>query len=768
MIRCKKLVAEADTLTSRGRFAEALPLLREAVGLDPEYIVSRINLANVLADLGERTEAMAAYEGAIAIDPKSFEATANAAILALELEEEEENLSDEQQRRSLEGTSTRSSCSDRADEYFEADSVSNNLGVEVPKRTSSVALFRRALELNPAWFEGSYNLANLLSASGSGYEAEAINLYLRAAKLNPTSSSTYNNLGLCLLTSGNLPAACIACRRACHLSEERDAGSLNNLATCLRQMGQMQEALIACLKALKVDSSFAAAHFQAGQIYRLSDKPHLAPEHMARALACLNESSPESSGGSLISGTCGSRTRHSKQYRDYGMVYFFLLRNLIAGSAPSSGYPEGAEFSTGNLAATWQARSRIWVDDAVRDACERLEELVASRTAIEAVQAAHLDLVLLLFLAGKVTEAQEMMKKREIEGIGQENTRRLITSACISEESLRAVACASVLGSSEITHKGRLYRNLVAAGLEGLAPKTFLISSLVECEEAMGLSAGDPDARCHLVWFLKDPHMQRAQGVHIIRTRSQMESVFRKIRETSAGDDEDEVRARIPKEFCLQPHVRNPALINGRKFGLRVHALVVYNGPCEKERGSGSLFVFNEAILTICGAEYDPEDVRPLVQITCTSVQRGLSGFNRNEVKGSARQMWGEENWLRCYPSIRRSIALSVQCVRHRLKSRETNHSWRGPDAPHFQIFGYDFLIDQSFRPWLLEVNAAPQFGDPQRMPELRESVALPMINGIGAVLACGNEGKTSSNTFWEEANLDIPFGDDPIDVTFA
>jgi len=35
-------------------------------------------------------------------------------------------------------------------------------------------------------------------------------------------------------------------------------------------------------------------------------------------------------------------------------------------------------------------------------------------------------------------------------------------------------------------------------------------------------------------------------------------------------------------------------------------------------------------------------------------------------------------------------------------------------------------------------------------------------------VLACGNEGKTSSNAFWEEASLDIPFGDDPIDVTFA
>lgn len=55
----------------------------------------------------------------------------------------------------------------------------------------------------------------------------------------------------------------------------------------------------------------------------------------------------------------------------------------------------------------------------------------------------------------------------------------------------------------------------------------------------------------------------------------------------------------------------------------------------------------------------------------------------------------------------------------------------RADDAMLFQMFGYDFLVDSGMQPLLLEINAAPQFGDPQIMPSLRNAMAIPMLNTL-------------------------------------
>ena len=36
----------------------------------------------------------------------------------------------------------------------------------------------------------------------------------------------------------------------------------------------------------------------------------------------------------------------------------------------------------------------------------------------------------------------------------------------------------------------------------------------------------------------------------------------------------------------------------------------------------------------------------------------------------------------------------------------------------HFELFGYDFLIDEDFRVWLIEVNSNPYIGTPSRHTE--------------------------------------------------
>jgi D-alanine-D-alanine ligase-like ATP-grasp enzyme len=36
----------------------------------------------------------------------------------------------------------------------------------------------------------------------------------------------------------------------------------------------------------------------------------------------------------------------------------------------------------------------------------------------------------------------------------------------------------------------------------------------------------------------------------------------------------------------------------------------------------------------------------------------------------------------------------------------------------HFELFGYDFLIDEDFRTWLIEVNSNPYIGTPSKFTQ--------------------------------------------------
>ena len=52
----------------------------------------------------------------------------------------------------------------------------------------------------------------------------------------------------------------------------------------------------------------------------------------------------------------------------------------------------------------------------------------------------------------------------------------------------------------------------------------------------------------------------------------------------------------------------------------------------------------------------------------------------------------------------------SFQSVKYQLNPNRRKHC--------FELFGYDFLIDEDFRVWLIEINTNPYFGVPNQFIE--------------------------------------------------
>lgn len=321
------------------------------------------------------------------------------------------------------------------------------------------------------------------------------------------------------------------------------------------------------------------------------------------------------------------------------------------------------------------------------------------------------------------------------------------SSETVSKLCLSALFTVELPGSKHLAHKAFLAKALKNASMLGVsAPETFLVSSFEEFLEIVSRNAVDQPASC---WYLKDPMVQRGQGVDVVLTRTLLEEGPEKERIALKFEKKKSVSPSDPS-FCLQPAVEPLHLLDGRKYGLRVHLMVVFVNRTallgkdisneeekRKEKYDRFVFVANESVLTKCGAVYDPEDTSALSQITCTSVQRSLEGYDRSKVKGPASEMIGPFYQNTIFPKIVDSLGRLIGSIGPHLLFQSLPEDYESLEGPviGWQMYGCDFLVRQNGEPCLIEINSCPQLGDPQSMPQLRSSVALPLINGIPFLL---------------------------------
>lgn len=273
----------------------------------------------------------------------------------------------------------------------------------------------------------------------------------------------------------------------------------------------------------------------------------------------------------------------------------------------------------------------------------------------------------------------------------------------VDQTCLASIMNASVPGAKHLAHKALLATALQKAGKAHLAPKSWLVKS----EDDVKAVFAEP---IHTAgYFVKNPAVNRGQGVTVVHDLEQALAVPGLIIAHEA--------------WVIQQAVDPPMLIQERKFGLRVHAMVVLI------EGMPKVYLFRESILTLCGAKYDAAKEEPLVHVACTSVQRHLEGYIREDVKGSGSVMWSEQ-YEECWPSIREAVAGAVKAV-----WGEDGVYTAGSEGVSMQVFGFDVMIDVNGHAVVLEANMAPQLGDPQAMDELKARIGLPMINSIPYVL---------------------------------
>ncbi len=248
-----QILQQALAAHRRGATAEAAPLYRRVLDLDPSNEVACTNLAAIAAQAGNLAEAENLYRRVATFKPSSAQAHYNLGFIL-----------QEQGRLDLAAAAYRHVITLRPD-FVEAH---NNLGVVLEaqgKFDEAVAAFRAAIAAAPQRTDAYFNLGTVLLRLG--LSDEAANAFRRVVGLDPNHVGARNNLALILSAQGDLGAA----HRLQQLVVARQpdyAEGHNNFAAILLDQGRWAEALDALQQALRLRPDYPEAHFNRGNALR--------------------------------------------------------------------------------------------------------------------------------------------------------------------------------------------------------------------------------------------------------------------------------------------------------------------------------------------------------------------------------------------------------------------------------------------------------------------------------------------------------------------
>ena len=157
-------------------------------------------------------------------------------------------------------------------------------------------------------------------------------------------------------------------------------------------------------------------------------------------------------------------------------------------------------------------------------------------------------------------------------------------------------------------------------------------------------------------------------------------------------------------DIIIQKYLDKPLLYKKRKFDIRCFALLDSNL---------NLYYCREGHLKGSSELYNVDNANKFIHITNYSFQKKSSSFERyeygNEISYEKFKLFLKEEGFppdkfnEMIEEMKFLIKISFKAVSKKI--------YKTKDVLCFELFGYDFIIDNEFKPWILEINNNPGLG---------------------------------------------------------
>ena len=194
-------------------------------------------------------------------------------------------------------------------------------------------------------------------------------------------------------------------------------------------------------------------------------------------------------------------------------------------------------------------------------------------------------------------------------------------------------------------------------------------------------------------WLLKRTNLNRGRQIKIF---SDLKLILDEIEESKTKCN----------HLIIQKYIEAPALYNNRKFDIRIWVLFTYISRSYNLE----IYVFKEGHLKACSEPFNLSSDDLYVHLTNYSVQKYNINFSKIEIGNEISFQTFQEDLNKkdkiknfkkeIFPKILKIIGISANAVKNKINILNRNNC--------FEIFGYDFILDENYEPFLLEVNTNP------------------------------------------------------------
>lgn len=231
------------------------------------------------------------------------------------------------------------------------------------------------------------------------------------------------------------------------------------------------------------------------------------------------------------------------------------------------------------------------------------------------------------------------------------------------------------------------YKNLLAGLVQKYAPELMPLTYSIDDDTIQHVLAkltydnyivdgAFQEDRPHLKWILKPALLNNADHILLFNTLKDLKSHFQSAQ-------------RLGGPHVIQKYVTNPALIEGHKFTFRLHVIFTnYDG----------ILMMKDGYLNISGYPFSLTDSFANRKAHITNYV--LDGeFAHIEQRLASSLPNFKDIYQQMTEIVKKTVLAVVQMAPQYLTQKKVKA---------FEIFGYDFILDDQGKLWLLEVNQAP------------------------------------------------------------
>lgn len=248
-------------------------------------------------------------------------------------------------------------------------------------------------------------------------------------------------------------------------------------------------------------------------------------------------------------------------------------------------------------------------------------------------------------------------------------------------------------------------------------PKTFVLPE--EFEVFKEEYAKEKENEKNELWLIKPVASSRGRGIRLMTNID-----------------------NIPRKSLVAKYISNPHLINGRKYDLRLYVLITGFSPMK-------IYLYEEGLVRFASEEYNLRDEsihNKYIHLTNYSINKCSTHFDSNvntndECQGSkwslsALKCYFMENnidFSKVWASIKDVIVKSIIIVAD--EARLTMNKLCKHKNNLFELYGFDILIDENLKPWLIEINLNPSLNCETELDlKVKTCLLTDIFNIIGLI----------------------------------